>query len=84
MNRTIKDATVRVFHDDELHSLKAHVLAFVTAYNFTKHLKALNGERPIRSSARPGRKFSQSSKSIRTTSFRDPTPSEGDAVNDDS
>jgi len=73
MNRTIKDATVKIFHYDDLHSLKAHVLAFVTAYNFAKHLKALNGERPIRSSARPGRKLPQSSKSIRTTSFRDHT-----------
>src|SRR5277367_4846577 len=41
MNRTIKDATVKIFHYDDLHSLKAHVLAFVTTYNFAKHLKAL-------------------------------------------
>lgn len=33
MNRTIKDATVKVYHYDDLESLKAHVLAFVTAYN---------------------------------------------------
>ena len=39
MNRTIKDATVKVFHYEDLESLKAHVLAFVTAYNFAKHLK---------------------------------------------
>ena len=38
MNRTIKDATVKVFHYDNLESLKAHVLAYVTAYNFAKHL----------------------------------------------
>jgi hypothetical protein len=37
MNRTIKDATVKVFHYEDLESLKAHVLAFVTAYNFAKH-----------------------------------------------
>ena len=30
MNRTVKDATVKVFHYDDLESLKAHVLAFVT------------------------------------------------------
>ena len=36
-NRTIKDATVKAFHYDDLHSLKADVLAFVTAYNFAKH-----------------------------------------------
>jgi hypothetical protein len=40
MNRTIKDATVKVFQYEDL-ELKAHVLAFVTAYNFAKHLKAL-------------------------------------------
>ena len=40
MNRTIKDATVKVYHYDDVESLKAHVRAFVTAYNFAKHLKA--------------------------------------------
>jgi hypothetical protein len=40
MNRTIKEATIKVFHYPSLESLKAHVLAFVTAYNFAKHLKA--------------------------------------------
>ena len=47
MNRTIKDATVRVFHYEDLASLKAHVLAFVTAYNFAKHLKALRWKTPF-------------------------------------
>jgi hypothetical protein len=46
MNRTIKDATVKVYHYDDLKSLKAHVLAFVTAYNFAKHLKALRWRTP--------------------------------------
>ena len=46
MNRTIKDATVKVYHCDELESLKAHVLAFVTAYNVAKHLKALRWRTP--------------------------------------
>ena len=46
MNRTVKDATVKVFHYDDLESLKAHVLAFVTAYNFAKHLKALRWRTP--------------------------------------
>ncbi len=41
MNRTIKDATVKRFHYDNLECLKAHVLAFITAYNFAKHRKAL-------------------------------------------
>ena len=46
MHRTIKDATVKVFHYDDLHSLKTHVLAFVTAYNLAKHLKALRWRTP--------------------------------------
>ena len=46
MNRTIKDATVKVYHDDDLESLKAHVLALVTAYNVAKHLKALRWRTP--------------------------------------
>jgi transposase InsO family protein len=47
MNRTIKDATVNVFHYSSLESLKAHVLAFVCAYNFAKHLKALRWRTPF-------------------------------------
>ena len=46
MNRTIKDATTKVFHYPDLESLKAHVLAFVAAYNFAKHLKALRWRTP--------------------------------------
>jgi hypothetical protein len=46
MNRTIKDATIKIFHYDCLESLKAHVLVFVTAYNFAKHLKALRWRTP--------------------------------------
>jgi len=40
MNRTIKDATVKAFHYSDFESLKAHIPAFVPAYNFAKHLKA--------------------------------------------
>src|SRR5215210_4818247 len=47
MNRTIKDATTKVFHYPDLESLKAHVLAFVTAYNFAKHLKRLRWRTPF-------------------------------------
>ena len=47
MNRTIKEATVKVFHYPNLESLKAHVLAFVAAYNFAKHLKALRWQTPF-------------------------------------
>jgi transposase InsO family protein len=47
MNRTIKDATVTVFPYETLESLSAHVLTFVTAYNFAKHLKALRWQTPF-------------------------------------
>lgn len=46
MNRTVKDATIKTFHYDDLESLKAHVLAFVSTYNFAKHLKALRWRTP--------------------------------------
>ncbi len=47
MNRTVKDATIKAFHYPDLEALKAHVLAFVTAYNFAKHLKALQWRTPF-------------------------------------
>lgn len=40
MNRTAKEATIKVFHYPDFEALKAHVQAFVTIYNFAKHLKA--------------------------------------------
>lgn len=49
MNRTVKDATVKTFHYPSVESLKAHVLAFVSAYNFAKHLKALHWRTPFQS-----------------------------------
>ena len=36
MNRTVKDATIKTYHYPSLESLKAHVIAFVSAYNFAK------------------------------------------------
>ena len=47
MNRTVKEATVKAFHYPDPDSLKAHVLAFVSAYNFAKHLKALRWKTPF-------------------------------------
>ncbi|MFH5946852.1 IS481 family transposase [Roseomonas xinghualingensis] len=47
MNRTVKDATIKAFHYPGLDALKAHVLAFITAYNFAKHLKALRWRTPF-------------------------------------
>ncbi len=47
MNRTVKDATIKAFHYPDLEALKAHVLAFIQAYNFAKHLKALRWRTPF-------------------------------------
>jgi len=47
MNRTIKEATIRAFHYPDLDALRGHVLAFVSAYNFAKHLKALKWRTPF-------------------------------------
>ena len=47
MSRTVKEATVKAFHDQDLESLKAQVLAFVSAYNFDKHLKAIRWKTPF-------------------------------------
>jgi transposase InsO family protein len=52
MNRTVKGprhclGPTKAFHYPELGALKAHVLAFVTAYNFAKHLKALRWRTPF-------------------------------------
>jgi hypothetical protein len=74
MNRTVKDATVKVYHYDDLVSLNAHVLTFVTAYNFAKPLNALRWRTPYQVICDAWTKTPQSSKSTRTTSFRDPTP----------
>jgi transposase InsO family protein len=47
MNRTVKEATIQAFHYPDPEALRAHVLAFVTAYNFAKHLKALRWRTPF-------------------------------------
>jgi hypothetical protein len=73
MNRTVKNATVKAFHYDNLETLKAHVLAFVTTYNFAKHLKPCDGARPSRQYAMRGQKIRQSLRSNCTTSSRDQT-----------
>ena len=47
MNRTVKDATVKVFHYETLENLSAHVQAFIMAYDFAKHLKRLRWRTPF-------------------------------------
>ncbi len=47
MNRTVKEATIKAFHYPDLDALRAHVFAFVRAYHFAKHLKALRWRTPF-------------------------------------
>jgi transposase-like protein len=46
MNRTIKEATVQRYHYGTHAQLKAHLHAFLMAYNFAKRLKTLRGLTP--------------------------------------
>ena len=48
MNRTVKEATIKAFHYPQFDALQAHVLAFITAFNFAKHLKALRWRTPFK------------------------------------
>jgi hypothetical protein len=46
MNRTIKDATVKRFHYEDHDQLRRHLTNFVSAYNFGRRLKTLEGLTP--------------------------------------
>ena len=46
MNRTIKEATVKRYHYDSHRQFEAHLADFVSAYNFGRRLKTLNGLTP--------------------------------------
>ena len=46
MNRTIKEATVKLYHYVSVDQLRSHVHDFLMAYNFAKRLKALQGKTP--------------------------------------
>ncbi len=43
MNRIIKEATVKRFHDDSHDQLRTHLADFIAAYNFARRLKTLSG-----------------------------------------
>jgi hypothetical protein len=55
MNRTVKDATTKAFHYETTESLRAHVQAFLSAYNFAKHLKALRWRTPFQAICNAGK-----------------------------
>ena len=46
MNRTIKEATVKRYHYDSHQQLDTHLTDFISAYNFGRRLKTLNGLTP--------------------------------------
>ena len=71
MNLTVKEATVRTFHYEDIDTLNAHVLSFVTAYNFAKHLKALKWKTPFQSICDAWTPIRPRLRSTRTTSSRD-------------
>ena len=47
MNRTLKEATVRRYYYDTHDQLRAHLSAFVEAYNYARRLKTLKGLTPF-------------------------------------
>jgi transposase InsO family protein len=47
MNRTIKEATVRSYHDESHDQLRDHLAALVAAHNFAKRLKTRCGLTPL-------------------------------------
>jgi transposase InsO family protein len=46
MNRTLKEATVKRYYYETHEQLKEHLKIFLTAYNFARRLKTLNGLTP--------------------------------------
>ena len=46
MNRTIKEATVKRYHDDSHDQLRSHLADFLDAYNFARRLKTSSGITP--------------------------------------
>jgi transposase InsO family protein len=46
MNRTLKEATVKRYYYEAHSQLRSHLADFVTAYNFSRRLKTLNGLSP--------------------------------------
>jgi len=46
MNRTIKEATVKRYHDDSHRQLESHLHDFIQAYNYARRLKTLKGLTP--------------------------------------
>jgi len=46
-NKTIKDATVKIYHYDNFQQLEKHLQEFIFAYNLAKRLKTLKFKHPL-------------------------------------
>jgi transposase-like protein len=46
-NKTIKDATIKIYHYDNFEQIKNHLEEFILAYNFAKKLKSLKFKTPL-------------------------------------
>ena len=71
MNGTIKEATVKRFHDDSHGRLRAHVADVLAAYNFARRLKTLNDLTHYDYIARSGLQSPIDSSLIRSIKWRD-------------
>jgi transposase InsO family protein len=71
MNRTIKEATVQRYHYDRHQQLEAHLANFVSAYNFGRRLKTLQGLTPYEFICKTWTKSLNDSGSTRSTKCRD-------------
>ena len=47
MNQTLKEATVKRYYYDTHAQLEAYLTDFITAYNYARRLKRLNGLTPV-------------------------------------
>jgi Integrase core domain len=70
MNRTIKEATVQRYHHDDHEQLRRHLEQFVSAPNFGRQLKTLNGLTPYEFAAGSGKTIQFGSPHTRYTKCR--------------
>jgi hypothetical protein len=54
INRTIKEATVKRFHNDSHAQLEQHMFDVINAYSFAKRLMTLRGLTPYEFICKPG------------------------------
>lgn len=71
MNRTIKEATVKLYCYDSRQQLGAHLHDFIDAYNYGRRLKTFKASHPSNTSAKSGQARPNDSHSIRSIKCRD-------------